>query len=111
MATAPRIESIPSPLRVDEGGIIRVGPTRVTLDTVIGAFLDGDSAEDIAHHYPALELADVYGTITYYLAHRDELDAYLRAEAAETAQLRREMEARFDTRGLRERLLRRRSER
>jgi hypothetical protein len=28
----------PSPLRVDEGGTIRVGATRVTLDTLIAAF-------------------------------------------------------------------------
>jgi uncharacterized protein (DUF433 family) len=60
-------------LRVDEHGVIRVGATRVTLDTVIGGFLDGESPEAIADQYPSLSLSAVYGSITYYLSHRSLL--------------------------------------
>src|SRR4051812_16642337 len=57
----------PPPLRIDEQGAVRVGKTRATLDTVIGAHQSGCTAEDIARKYPSLELADVYAVITYYL--------------------------------------------
>jgi len=39
------------PLVTDVDGVIRVGKTRVTLDTVISAFLDGATAEEITHQY------------------------------------------------------------
>ena len=47
------------PLSVDAHGVVRVGGTRVTLDTVMEAFLEGASAEDIVSRYPSLDLADV----------------------------------------------------
>jgi hypothetical protein len=36
------------PLELDADGVIRVRKTRVTIDTVISAFLDGATAEEIA---------------------------------------------------------------
>ena len=60
------IATDPSPLWIDGDGVVRVGQTRVTLDTVIGTHNDGTSPEDILDQYPSLELADVYGTIAYY---------------------------------------------
>ena len=50
----------PPPLRTEEGGVVRVGKTRVSLDTVIGAFHQGCSAEQIVLKFPTLELTDVY---------------------------------------------------
>lgn len=47
------------PLTADVDGVIRVRKTRVTLDTVILAFLDGATAEEIVHQYPSLDLGDV----------------------------------------------------
>ena len=41
----------PVPLETDAGGVIRVGKTRVALDTVISAFLEGATAEEITHQY------------------------------------------------------------
>jgi hypothetical protein len=49
------IAAEPVPLHADSDGVVRVGNTRVTLETVIGAFLDGGSAEEIACQYPSLE--------------------------------------------------------
>ena len=61
-----------------------VAGTRVSLDSVVLAFLQGLAPETItAECYPTLTLEQVYGAITYYLAHRSEIDAYLRQDEAE----------------------------
>jgi hypothetical protein len=49
------------------------------------------------------------GVISYYLYHRPHVDAYLREREQQAAAVRRENEARFDPRGVRERLRTRRS--
>ena len=67
----------PVPLRADPSGVLRVGGTRVTLDTVVGAFDGGASAEEIVLRYDSLRLQDVYLVLGYCLAHRNEVDAYL----------------------------------
>ena len=55
-----------------------IAGSRISLDSVIIAFLNGLSPETIAAEcFPTLTLEQVYGAITYYLAHRDEIDAYL----------------------------------
>ncbi len=55
------------PLHADAEGVIRVGNTRVTLDTIVAAFSQGATAEEIAQRHPSLELADVYQVLGYYL--------------------------------------------
>lgn len=103
------LEAEPLPLRTDRDGTIRVGQTRVPLETVIHAFNEGATAEEIAYRYPTLELADIYGTITYYLRHHAAVDEYLGKQEARSRELRLKIEARQpDRRGLRERLLARR---
>jgi uncharacterized protein (DUF433 family) len=97
------------PLRIDADGVVRVGKTRVTLDTVVSAFCDGATAEEIVLDYPTLDLADVYAVISYYLRHRETVGEYLRAREAQAAAVRRENEARFDPAGIRDRLLARRN--
>ena len=92
------------PLRTDEQGVIRVGETRVTLDTVITAFDTGATAEQIAEDYP-LRLDDVYAAILYYLRHRGKVQRYLAQRRQHAEQVRRENQARFDHSGLRERLI------
>src|SRR2546426_10471602 len=54
-----------------------VAGSRVSLDSIVNAFLSGQSAETIAQAFPVLNLEQVYGAITYYLAHRDDVDRYL----------------------------------
>jgi uncharacterized protein (DUF433 family) len=61
-------------------GSYYVGGTRVSLDSVVYAFLDGQSAEAIAQALPLLTLEQVYGALTYYLAHRVAIDDYLAAQ-------------------------------
>ena len=67
-------------VRLDEHGVLRVGTSRVMLDSVIAAFQQGHSPEAIRQQYPALSLEEIYGSITYYLAHPDEMKAYLRRQ-------------------------------
>ncbi len=52
--------------------------SRVSLESVIFAFLNGYSPETITSEcFPTLSLEQVYGAITYYLSHRSEIDVYL----------------------------------
>jgi len=97
------------PLEADSSGVVRVGKTRVTLDTVIAAFCEGATAEEIAHQYPSLNLADVYQVIGYYLRRSSEVDKYLRERKAKAEVVHKQNEARFDPQGVRDRLLSRRA--
>lgn len=103
------IEPTPVPLELDVDGVVRVGGTRVTLDTVVAAFQNGASAEEIVYRYPSLYLDDVYAVIGYYLRHRQEVEEYLEQRQKEAEEIREQNEARFTPEGVRERLLARRS--
>jgi len=59
-----------------DGGYYVCG-SRVSLDSVVYAFLEGQTAEGIAQAFPALTLEQAYGAITFYLAHREEVDEHL----------------------------------
>jgi uncharacterized protein (DUF433 family) len=103
-------KSIRVPLRIDEGGAVRVGATRVSLLSVLVAFQNGSTAEQILHSFPTLNLTDIYAVIGYYLANRDDLDVWIAQEELEAERIRRETELRFDQKGIRERLLKRKTE-
>jgi len=107
MTTAEMTEIIP--LSTDNDGVIRVGNTRVTLDTIVAAFKEGATAEEIAYQYPTVSLADIYSVIGYYLHQKKEVDAYLKRREKFAEEVRRQNEARFDATGIRERLLARRT--
>ena len=70
------------------GGYYLVG-SRVALESVVYQFLQGESPEGIVQAYPSLSLLQVYGGITYYLAHRDEIDEYLKRGEARFEELAR----------------------
>ena len=59
-----------------DGGYYVTG-SRVSLESVIFLFLDGASPETIVDEFPTLSLEQVYGAITFYLADRAKIDAYL----------------------------------
>ena len=96
------------PLHSDADGVVRVGNTRVTLDTLVADFSEGATAEEIAQQYPVLQLADIYQVIAYYLYHQAEVGAYLRERQAQADAVRQQTESRVDPVGIRERLLARR---
>lgn len=93
------------PLETSEDGVVRVGGTRVTLETIISVFKNGATAEEIAQKYPTVSLADIYATIAYYLNHRPEIERYLEEQERISEEVRRENEARFNSVGIRERLM------
>lgn len=105
MALLPKTE--PVPLREDADGVIRVGGTRVTLDTVLTAYMRGSTPEQIAQDYSSLQIADIYAAIAYYLRHRSEVDEYLDRRRQISEATREKFRARFPAEGLRERLERR----
>ena len=105
MASTLNIQPIPLPLKMDKTGVARVGGTRVTLDTVVRAFMRGATAEEVAQQYPSLSLSDVYATISYYLQNREDVERYLEKRRKHARAVKRENLKRFDQTGIRERLL------
>ena len=72
----------------------------MTLDTVVTAFLEGGSAEEIREQYPSLQLSDIYSVIGYYLRHQAEVDAYLLERQRLTTEVRQEAQRRFNPIGM-----------
>jgi len=64
--------------------------SRVSLDSVVYAFLRGESPEGIAESFPALTLEQIFGAMTYYLANRETVDRYLSDGRHEFEALRRQ---------------------
>ena len=81
------------PLRVDEGGAVRIGKSRVSLDLVVEQYENGMTPEDMVRAYDTLLLADVHAVIAYYLRHRDAVCAYLKRREKEAETLRAKIEA------------------
>lgn len=54
-----------------------IAGTRVSLDSVVYSFRNGDSPETIRQNFSSLTLEQVYGAITFYLAHDQEIGAYI----------------------------------
>jgi uncharacterized protein (DUF433 family) len=106
MLLVPETTSIP--LAPDALGVIRVAGTRITLDTVVEAFLDGATAEAIQEQYPSLDLSDIYAVISYYLRHQQEIDDYRQVRQVAAAAKRESAEQQFSPIGVRDRLLIRR---
>lgn len=105
MTATLQIQPVSLPLTSDKYGVVKVGGTRVTLDTIVKAFLRGATAEEIAQQYPSVSLSDVYATISYYLQNQKEVDAYLAKRKKQAQAVKAENEKRFDPHGIRERLL------
>lgn len=63
--------------------------SRVSLDSIVYAFLAGQTAESIAQSFPVLSLREVYGAITFYLENREHIDGYLAEARADFETARR----------------------
>lgn len=70
-------------------GVYRLAGTRVSLDSIVYAFWRGQTAESIAQSFPVLTLEHVYGALTFYLANKSAIDAYLKEADAEFEAMRR----------------------
>jgi uncharacterized protein (DUF433 family) len=79
-------------INADAYGVLRVGQTRVSLDSVVYAFRQGHAPETIRQQYSALSLEEVYGAIAFYLANKEEVDQYLRQQEQRWDELCRKAE-------------------
>ncbi len=59
----------------ERDGELFVGPSRVMVWIIAAARARGETPEEIQENFPSLTLAQVYGTIVYYLEHQETLDA------------------------------------
>jgi uncharacterized protein (DUF433 family) len=98
----------PIPLVAGADGVMRVRGTRVTLETILAAFAEGATAEEIAQQYPSISLADAYQVIGYYLRHSSELEPYLQRRRQNIRETRISNESRWPPDGIRDRLIARR---
>ncbi|MCE7987497.1 MAG: DUF433 domain-containing protein [Caldilinea sp. CFX5] len=71
------IQNDPVPLQVEANSGLRIGKSHIFLDSVVAAYKQGATAEEIVWQFPALPLADVYAVLSYYLRHTAEIEAYL----------------------------------
>ena len=90
---------------MDHAGVLRVKGTRVSLDSVIFAFNEGSTPEEIAQQYTTQNLADIYAVISYYLQNQAEVSEYLERRKMQRAEVKKEVESQFDPQGIRDRLL------
>jgi uncharacterized protein (DUF433 family) len=75
--------------RTPEGGW-RISGTRVSLDSIVYGYLEGETPESIAEDFPSLTLAQVYAGLAFYLKHRDEIDGHLALQQSRWEQLRQQ---------------------
>ena len=111
MTTLEKTQALP--LRLTEDGTILVADTRVSLDSVVHHYKLGASAEQIAQKFPALDLADVYAAITYYLNHEESVEEYLQQQEATGDEMQKKLNPILSIKKsaeLRARLLARKSE-
>ena len=67
-----------------------VADTRISLDSLVYAFLRGESPEGVAESFPALSLEQIFGALTFYLANREPIDKYLEEGKEKFELLRKE---------------------
>ena len=58
-----------------DGGYWITG-TRISIDSIIETFNRGAAPETIRRSFPLLSLEEVYGAITFYLAHENEINEF-----------------------------------
>jgi len=82
-----------APIRIDDGGAVRVGQTRVTLFVMLSCYNQGATAEQLVRSFPTLRLVDVYGVLNYYLRYQAEIDGWMRDCEREADELQRQIES------------------
>jgi uncharacterized protein (DUF433 family) len=105
MSAPDKFQVISPPFRWDEAGGVRIGSSRVTLDSLLASYHNGSTPEEIAIQYSVLHLEDIYSAIAYYLNHRQEIDSYLEQRNQQAKQRRQQLTQKHNLVDLRHRLL------
>ena len=66
-----------SPYVEERNGGLYIAGTRVSLDSVVISFQEGESLERIVQAFPTVKLPHVYGAIAYYLENEDMIKEYI----------------------------------
>ncbi|HEX6800482.1 MAG TPA: DUF433 domain-containing protein, partial [Ktedonobacterales bacterium] len=66
----------------ERNGEYYVRDTRVTVHSIIAAWQRGTAPEHIVAQFPTTTLAGVFGVVSYYLDHRQQMDAHFADTAA-----------------------------
>ena len=88
--------TLPNIVRRVEGGTLRVAGTRVSLDSVVYSFNQGDTPAQIKENFDTLSLADIHAAIAYYLHNKEKVDQYLAKREADFEKKRTEARHRPD---------------
>ena len=102
MSTATFVE--PATIRPDADGVLRVGPSRLSVDAVVRAYNEGASPEEIHMRFDSVSLADIHSVIAYYLRHTGEIEDYLARREELAKEVRKKIEERHGIQNIRERL-------
>lgn len=84
-------EARPDLLTRTSEGVLRITGTRITLDSVIHAFQEGATPEEMCQDFPGLALAHIYSVLAFYLTQQDAIDAYLNEQTQATTIVRQEL--------------------
>ncbi|HEY7126825.1 MAG TPA: DUF433 domain-containing protein [Ktedonobacterales bacterium] len=74
-------------------GVYRIRGSRVSLDSIVIFWHQGETPEELQEDFPTLTLAQVYGAIAYYLDHKEQIDQYLAENKAQAQAQRAAAEA------------------
>ncbi len=102
-------EDRPPSLTLGANGVLRVTGTRVSLETIVTAFDQDATAEQMVDHFPTLDIASVNEVVAYILKNRAAIDKYIARQRERAAKLQAEIEKRFPPHGIRAKLLARRN--
>jgi uncharacterized protein (DUF433 family) len=98
-------EVVSIPLETNEQGVIRVSGTRVSLDSILHAYYEGATAEEIVLRFPTCTIENIYTIISWALNNPGFVNRYLQEQTARLNQLEQEIRQEYPSPGLRDRLL------
>lgn len=105
MSASGKFRATSPPFHWDEAGGIRIGSSRVTLDSILASYHNGSTPEEIAIQFSVLRLEDIYSAIAYYLNHQQDVNSYLEQRDQQVQQLRQQLTQKHNLVDLRKRLL------
>ncbi len=95
LAAVTMLKADPIPLARDASGVIRIGGTRVSLESLVSAYQAGAATEELVEAFPDLSPPDIHASIAYYLNHRREVEEYLEARRREAEAVEAQIRERF----------------
>jgi uncharacterized protein (DUF433 family) len=111
LSLAELLTAKPPPIREDTDGALRIGKTRVSLDSVLSHYNSGASAEEIVSAFPSVTLEEVHAAVSFYLGNQAEVDAYIADGEKQGDRIQTGIERRFPIAEIRNRILTRREKR